>query len=68
MVGEVVQGAGGAARRLHVAGVLHGAHDGRHHLRGAHDGVPGSFLLRKLVDHDCSLIHHHLRYAGIKKC
>lgn len=32
MVGQVVQGAGSATGSLHIIGVLHGPHDGRHHL------------------------------------
>lgn len=61
VVGEVVQCASSAACRLHVSRVLHGPHDGGHHLRGAHNGVPRCFLLRQLMHHDGRLVHHHLQ-------
>lgn len=60
VVGKIVQGAGGAAGRFYIVGVLHGPHNGRHHLRGSHDGVTRGLLLRKLVHHHSCLIYHHL--------
>lgn len=39
MVGEVMQGPGRAASRLHVAGILHGTNNRRDHLWGAHEGM-----------------------------
>lgn len=60
MVGQVVQGAGRAASRLHVTSVLHGADNGRHHLRGAHQGVTRRLLLGQLVHHHGRLVHDNL--------
>ena len=60
VVGEVVQGAGGAARGLHVVGVAHGPDQRGHHLRRVHDGVPRRLLLGQLVDHHGGLTDHHL--------
>lgn len=45
MVGEVMQGPGRAAGRLHVAGILHGTNDRGNHLRGAHEGVARGLFL-----------------------
>lgn len=61
VVGEVVQRPRGAAGRLHVVRVLHGAHDGRHHLRRPHDGVARGLLLGQLMHHNRGLVHHHLQ-------
>lgn len=60
MVGQVVQGAGSATGSLHIIGVLHGPHDGRHHLGGAHNGVARGLFLGELVHHHCGFVHHHL--------
>ena len=60
VVREVVQGAGGAARGLHIRGVDHGVDEGGDHLRGVHDGVPAGLLLGELVDHHGGPADHHL--------
>ena len=60
VVREVVERAGGAAGRLHVVRVVHRAHQGGHHLRRVHDGVPACLLLRQLVDHHRRLADDHL--------
>ena len=60
MVRQVVQRAGRAPGRLKVVRVVHGTHEGGHHLRRVHDGVPARLLLRQLVDHHGRLAHHNL--------
>ena len=54
-----MQGAGCAARGLHICGVDHGVDESSDHLRGVHDGVPAG-LLGELVDHHGGLADHHL--------
>lgn len=61
VVGQVVECSRGAASRLHVVGVLHGPDDGRHHLRGAHDGVARSLFLGELVHHHRCFVYNNLR-------
>ena len=58
--GQVVQRAHGALGRLQVVGVGDRPDQGRHHLRGVHDGVAGSLLLAELVHHHGGLGHHDL--------
>lgn len=60
MVREVVQSPSGTASCFYIICILHSAYNGRHHLRRAHDGMSGSFLLGKLMNHDSSLINYHL--------
>ena len=60
VVTEVMQSSGGALGGLEVVGVVHGAHQSRHHLRAVHDGVPTRLLLGQLVHHHGRLAHHHL--------
>lgn len=67
MVGEVMQGPGRAAGRLHVAGILHGADDRGDHLRGAHEGVARGLLFGQLMHHHGCLVHNNLgRGQGFK--